>query len=1271
MPHVFTKFAGYLSYLLNYMKLRVGIFFGGPSREREISFAGGRTVYDNLNKSLFEPVPIFVDSQKNFILLDWQYIYKGTIRDFYPPIDQVPPSPNEFQIYSESLGALSRAEQDRMIAEVGRRVEPSELPTLMHVAFLALHGLYGEDGQIQRELEKLHIPYTGSGIRASEIGMDKALQKRLMAEKGFSEPTVMTLKREDWLAADVEALYYQSVDKVGFPMVIRPANQGSSIGVAIADEKLGVEGFEQAINRAFFREIIPVNEWMDRDHFERVEYIRLLSDIRDGLGFPLSVTFHEQKHIVYHPEVLLSYLDDQSAQIDNGFFILESFQDEREVIIESFIHGKEFSCIVLRKEDGSAVALPPTEIVKGKEVFDYRSKYMPGLSRKVTPINLPSPQINAIRGECERLFLELGFATYARIDGFITQDDQIFLNDPNTTSGMLPSSFFFHQAAEIGLNPSQYLTYIIRISLQERFAEQPEETAWKGYIRILDESIQSLKVTQSTRKRIGVILGGYSFERHISVESGRNIFEKLSSSDKYEPIPIFLTGDASHFELYQLPINLLLKDNADDIRDKILGWKEHPVIDQIKLQCADITRKYASNDVVFAPRKISLEELPSLVDGVFIALHGRPGEDGQVQTYLDAMHIPYNGSGVTSSKITIDKHRTLQTLKKNGFQVAEQLIIKKEEFTAGAANCYAHIETQFGYPLVAKPVDDGCSSAVKVVRTRTELEAFVQLMFRPLDDEGPQQRKILNLKAKEEFPRKDEILFENLISRNGAGHFLEITGGLLTHYNIDGTLRYEIFEPSETLATGEVLSLEEKFLAGEGQNITPARFSPNKSVYQKIADQVKSDLERAARILDVQGYARIDAFVRIFDNQRAETLVIEVNSLPGMTPATCIFHQAAINGYKPYDFIDKILSFAFARRARLGGGQAPAQSQAEETAFTSLVPDELAPVDAIAGYQQVQAAAEQAKAMMGDTDSAGENPKKEPYFGLEKPPTPFQQWVSRTREFFTSSYFLRNLGVLLGFLFVFITLFTLGLRWYTRHGESLTVPNFEGMQIDEAQRKARNRSFSVMVLDSIFEPEKIPGTVFQQDPKPSSRVKQNRTIYFSIYSKTPPEIELPTLVGSYDLEQYAKKLRVLKLKAVVKERVFDSVQEENTIQYFFYGDRKITDNDLRKGVSVPQGSTLEFVVTQRHTGMVAVPNLVCQQYKAAHFLITSMNLSIGAVYGEVLDDAYVWKQEPEYVDGQMIRIGEQINIYLTNTKPQGCPEEEPIIEEQQQEQEQE
>ena len=115
--------------------MKIGILFGGPSREREIAFAGGRTVYDNLNKSIFEAIPIFIDSNRNFILLDWQYIYKGTIRDFYPPVDHLPFSPNSFQIYIESLGKLNDSKQNEIISKVGRKIELSELADLNRCCF--------------------------------------------------------------------------------------------------------------------------------------------------------------------------------------------------------------------------------------------------------------------------------------------------------------------------------------------------------------------------------------------------------------------------------------------------------------------------------------------------------------------------------------------------------------------------------------------------------------------------------------------------------------------------------------------------------------------------------------------------------------------------------------------------------------------------------------------------------------------------------------------------------------------------------------------------------------------------------------------------------------------------------------------------------------------------------------------------------------------------------------------------------------------------------
>jgi len=68
--------------------MNVGIFFGGPSRERETSFAIARTVFDKMDRALFEPVPLFVDSYGQLVRLKWGHLYKRGIRDFFPPVEE-------------------------------------------------------------------------------------------------------------------------------------------------------------------------------------------------------------------------------------------------------------------------------------------------------------------------------------------------------------------------------------------------------------------------------------------------------------------------------------------------------------------------------------------------------------------------------------------------------------------------------------------------------------------------------------------------------------------------------------------------------------------------------------------------------------------------------------------------------------------------------------------------------------------------------------------------------------------------------------------------------------------------------------------------------------------------------------------------------------------------------------------------------------------------------------------------------------------------------
>jgi D-alanine-D-alanine ligase len=522
---------------------------------------------------------------------------------------------------------------------------------------------------------------------------------------------------------------------------------------------------------------------------------------------------------------------------------------------------------------------------------------------------LPDEQISTIRKTCEELYKSLGFGVYARIDGFITKDGTVFLNDPNTTSGMMPSSFFFHQAAEIGFNPSQFITYIIYTSLRKRREELKYNGTAESLLSKLDEQMLAQEGQQLSKKRIAVIFGGYSSERHISVESGRNVYEKLSSSSVFEPVPVFLSGNDQQNELYTIPINLMLKDNADDILEKIQHYSIHPIIDQVISECTALTRKFGNLHNLNAPQKIDYTQLANSVDEVFIALHGRPGEDGALQIELSKVGLPYNGSDADSSSITIDKYRTNELLKDNGLLVAEHFLVSEENWEVNSEEILNKAEAT-GFPLIAKPVDDGCSSAVKKIHSKEEFSAFSRLIFRKEEELNEQDAAVLKVKPKEEFPMKRQFLVESLITANGAETFLEITGGMLTHIDSTGKINYELFEASEALSEGEVLSLEEKFLAGQGQNITPARYAKDPKRRQEISEIVKSQLEKAATILNVKGYCRIDAFVRIYNSGKVEVIFIEVNSLPGMTPATCIFHQSAINGYKPYDFIEKIMTFA-------------------------------------------------------------------------------------------------------------------------------------------------------------------------------------------------------------------------------------------------------------------------------------------------------------------------------------------------------------------------
>jgi D-alanine-D-alanine ligase len=335
------------------------------------------------------------------------------------------------------------------------------------------------------------------------------------------------------------------------------------------------------------------------------------------------------------------------------------------------------------------------------------------------------------------------------------------------------------------------------------------------------------------RLRVGVLLGGMSSEREISLESGRNVYFNLDPS-KYEGIAIFL-DDAGHF--WQIPLQLLVQNTTVDIAARLEDEAE----------------------------RIVYEDLSSVVDFVYIGLHGKYGEDGCLQGLLELLGVPYTGSGVMASAIGMDKHLQRRLLASAGLRVPRYLAVSERDWEERSEELLGQVAGKLGYPCVVKPTREGCSTGLSVVHDAEGIGSALQEAFRW---------------------DASALIEEALVG-------MEITCAVI------GNRELTALPPTETIRKGDFLTVEEKFLPGEGENITPARL-PEEAI-RKVQDVVV----QAYRALGLKAYARIDGFV-----VDGEVIVTEANSLPGMTPSTCIFHQAAEAGMSPLQFIDRVIQLS-------------------------------------------------------------------------------------------------------------------------------------------------------------------------------------------------------------------------------------------------------------------------------------------------------------------------------------------------------------------------
>ncbi len=289
----------------------VAVVMGGPSSEREVSLRTGKAIADALLDKGYKVVEI----------------------------DLIP------ERFAEQLGAIGA-----------------------QVVFNAIHGLYGEDGKMQGFLDMLGIPYTGSGLQACALSINKIISKQMFLFAGI--PTARSL----FLRKGNEPDYYKRViTEFGLPVVIKPATQGSTIGISTITE---VDQIDEAIASAF------------------------------------------------------------------GF--------DKEVLVEEFIAGREFTSTVLRF-DNETVVLPEIEIVPHSGVYDYHSKYTVGATTYIVPAKIDEKVSFAI-ADCSRNVFDLfDCQGVARVDYMMNEQGQLFVLEINTVPGMTQTSLVPKAAAAKGI----------------------------------------------------------------------------------------------------------------------------------------------------------------------------------------------------------------------------------------------------------------------------------------------------------------------------------------------------------------------------------------------------------------------------------------------------------------------------------------------------------------------------------------------------------------------------------------------------------------------------------------------------------------------------------------------------------------------------------------------------------------------------------------------------------------------------------------------------
>lgn len=874
--------------------LRVGLICGGPSAERGISLNSARSVLDHIQGDDLLVRCYYIDRNLNAYAISSAQVYSNTPADF------------DFKLESLAQGFGSLSEfAEHLVGNVD-------------IVFPAIHGRFGEDGGIQEVLEKYNVPFVGTGSRACRQAFDKYDASLEMSKQGFITVPSFLLQGSEVNESELSNWFVTNkLDPNSGKVVVKPTRAGSSIGVTVA---YGV-----------------------------------IDSLKKAKG------------------IMLEGIDDR-------------------VVVELFLEGgSEFTAIVLDVGSGfdcHPVVLLPTEVelqfqgsvdVREKDaIFNYRRKYLP--TQQVayhTPPRFPIDVINSIREGASLLFQRLGLCDFARIDGWFlpssthvfsstetkygsTEWGTILFTDINLISGMEQTSFLFQQASKVGFSHSNILRTIIGHACS-RF---PNLASYNSVSSHLPGRSSGSKPTEALNKREGirkvfVIFGGDTSERQVSLMSGTNVWLNLQAFDDIEVTPCLLAPsidcsssmdanimdpDSSSRVVWSLPYSLVLRHTTEEVLAACIE-----AIEPDRAAFTSHLRNQVVNDLVEGLKKHSwftgfdiADELPmrhSIKEWiklakenqatVFIAVHGGIGEDGTLQSLLEAEGVPYTGPGVMASKTCMDKVATslaLNHLADLGVLTINKDVRRKEDLLkTPIVDIWHELTSKLQCKtLCVKPARDGCSTGVARLCCAEDLTVYVkaleECLLRIPPNSFSRAHGMIEMPNPppeilifEPFVETDEILFSSQSTNKNAdrlmwkgnSRWVEITVGVIGKRGSMHSLM-----PSVTVKeSGDILSLEEKFQGGTGINLTPP---PASIMSTEALDKCKQHIELIANTLQLEGFSRIDAFVNV-DN--GEVLIIEVNTVPGMTPSTVLIHQALSEQppMYPHQFFRKVLDLGSER----------------------------------------------------------------------------------------------------------------------------------------------------------------------------------------------------------------------------------------------------------------------------------------------------------------------------------------------------------------------